>query len=328
MVFLLEFNGGKSSIRILIHNICATMVRHIKCRKQGVSMERLGFLEKELNLKRQKGTQPTTFTGVYRGYYLVFEVNEAGGDSTNQFVLKIGATFKNQEVWFLELRNEVGSDYNTFLEKHRHIIMALGKLPQKNSEVKDFVYGLLDKVIDNLLEHGAPTGDFYKGHQEGKIEVYLVNNHYNYLSEESYKEVLEQVEEKEVKSDLKETSIQGGMSGAILGALVGAFIWIIFIYLNLPSWLGALIAIHLAFMLYRRKNGKLNVFGIALVSLSVMLSLFVANIVFDLLIGQSVLSIISMNLLVSIVVVVAYTLVFSYGVYTAANQKKGITKVE
>lgn len=289
-------------------------------------MDRLDFFEKDLNFERQEGRRPQTFTGEYQGYYVVFEVDETVEESTDKFLVKIGATIAREEQWFVELRNEIGAAYNVFLERQRHVLTALGKLPQKQREIKDYVESLLNQIIDTLVQHEISTGDFISGAQTGKIELYQINKHYNYLSEESFAKYTVQLA-KEDKSDTEERSIQAGLSGAGVVALIGGLVWGLFVYLSWPSWLVALVMIHAAFVLYRKKGGLVNIIGTAIVTLLVILTFTLINMGLSFLLRQSNITMFSPELLVSIGAMIAYALIYAYGLYNAKKESNTVRKV-
>jgi len=240
-------------------------------------MGRLDFLSNELGLERQKSKFPVSFSGKVSGYYTVAEINE-GQYTDNRYTIQIGMNPNEETITEIKkLKDEIVQKYKvTIIEDTTPYNFAVeGIMPMRRKKVKEYIQGIIVTVTNRLQELNIQTGDFING--DKSVSLYQLGNSYTFLSERSYQQVVEELEERNAAENLKEKSIRSGIGGAILGALIGAVVWGLLLYFGFYAWVASILGIHLAFHFYRKSNGLLSIKGIMAITSIVMVSLMLAN---------------------------------------------------
>ena len=242
-------------------------------------MGRLDFLVEDLGLERQNAKIPISFAGKVNGYYTVVEINE-GSYADNTYKIQIGmASNEASNAEIKTLKEKITAEYKaSVLNDVTSIFYVNGHMPMRSKKVQEEIQGIILTVTDRLQELNIPTGDFLNGERDDSVSLYQMGNAYTFLSDESYEEVVSQLEAEMNGPNKKEKSIQSGIGGAILGALIGAAAWGVLLYFGYYAWFAAVIGMYLAFNFYQKNNGLLSIKGIGIVTGIVLLSLMLANV--------------------------------------------------
>jgi len=240
---------------------------------------RLDFLSNELGLEKQKTKLPVSFSGKVSGYYTVVDINE-GQYTDNSYTIQIGMKPNNETITEIKnLKNEIIQKYKGTIidDTTPYNFVVEGNMPFRRKKVQEYIQGIIMTVTNRLQELNIRTGDFINGDNDESVSLYQLENSYAFLSERSYQQVAEGLEEKDTSEKLKEKSIRSGVGGAILGALIGAVVWGILLYFGFYAWVASILGIHLAFIFYKKNNGLLSLSGIMTITGIVIISLVFAN---------------------------------------------------
>lgn len=243
-------------------------------------MGRYDFLVGDLGLERQKNRLPASFTGQVSGYYTVVEISE-GQYTDNSFSIQLGMHPIEDSVEAIELlKDEIAAEHKvTILEGTPYVFAVNGSVPLRKKNLKDKVEGIIRTVTDRLEALGIPTGDFLNGDRDESVALYQMGNSYAFLSERSYQDVVEDMEElNQENGNAKPKSIEAGIGGAIVGALIGSVVWGVLLYFGFYAWAAGILGVYLAFYFYQKNNGLVSIPGMIIVTSIVVVMLIVANV--------------------------------------------------
>ncbi len=241
-------------------------------------------LSEQFGLIRHPNQQPIVFHGQANGYYTVVEFEEYAGKKF--YTIKIGVNLDEDE-WksdrFTALLEEINRTIKPEALEYRQNVFYLGATsPLSFEEQEPYVAEILNFVTERLQSFGLKTGDFFNGHEDDTIDLYVIADSYFLLSTRSY-------EERKKQNDQENPPT--GMGSAVKGALIGAGISLIpcavfysfsdlFVYRNFGWLMGFLISVF-AFIFHRKNDGTVSkdsvlkvfgrILGILFLSITVVL---------------------------------------------------------
>ena len=234
-------------------------------------MGRFSVFTEVYALEKQKNFGKTTYTGIINGYLTIITIEESR--YKRDLYITIGATVDS---------NKLKQSKENLLDIKRvkhvtikdHTIEIYANTYARTGKFKEHIQQIIDPLIDDLVQLNVTTGCFLTGINDNTVELMKLKGEYAFVSSVAYEEKHAEFQKIQTDKNAKGNSLIFGLVGAFIGSLIGGLIWGILLYFGYYGWFAAVIGVIVAFYLYRKFGGPINItgaIGILIILISILL---------------------------------------------------------
>lgn len=233
-------------------------------------MGRFSVFTNDYGLEKQKDFGKTTYTGNIQGYLTVITIEESR--YKRDLHITIGATVNPTDLQQTK-ENLLNIKRVKNVTVNNYTIKIYSNTFARTGKFKEHIHQIIDPLIETLNQLEVSTGCFLTGVNDGTIELMKLEGEYAYLSLDAFDEKIAQFQDIQSEKNVKGSSLILGLVGALLGSLLAGLVWGILLYFGFYGWFAAVIGVVLAFYLYRKFGGPINITG-AIGILIILISVF------------------------------------------------------